>query len=319
MYDPELDSRFSMGDSAAVSDGRWWGGEPIWVTAEKSGLTAATFFWPGTEASIDGVRPTFWKPYSDGVPNDARVDQTLAWLDVPADQRPAFLTLYFSDVDGASHRHGPLSDETGAAIGRVDHQLARLIDGLRSRNIEDLVNLVIVSDHGMSQLSRDRVVFIDDFIDVQEAGILSLGEYVALWPDDALTDEIFDALEGSHEALTVYRKGEIPVRYHLDGHRRTPPIVGVVKKGWSVTTHRWFDQREGAFTGGGHGYDNNVPDMAGIFIAAGPAFQSGVSAGTLDAVDVYNLLAASLHIEPALNDGNSGVAQEILNRKVTQP
>ncbi|MGD8414841.1 MAG: ectonucleotide pyrophosphatase/phosphodiesterase, partial [Candidatus Latescibacterota bacterium] len=66
MYDPELDSRFSMGDSAAVSDGRWWGGEPIWVTAEKSGLTAATFFWPGTEASIDGVRPTFWKPYSDG-------------------------------------------------------------------------------------------------------------------------------------------------------------------------------------------------------------------------------------------------------------
>lgn len=312
MYDPDLDARFSMGDSAAVADGRWWGGEPIWATVERAGLTAATFFWPGSEAEINGIRPTYWKSFDETVSPENRLRQILAWLELPLDRRPSFLTLYFSDVDAAGHRFGPGSAETRAAIERVDAYVDILVDGLEERALERHVNVVVVSDHGMSQLSPDRIVLIDDFVDMERAGALSLGQYVALWPKESDVDATFEALEGVSPALSVFRRGSIPGRLHLDGHPRTPPIIGLVQEGWSVSTRFRIEGRSDAFTGGGHGYDNKVPDMIGIFIAAGPAFRSGVAVRTLDAVDVYNVLAASIGVEPAKNDGNPSVLEGIL-------
>lgn len=50
--------RFSLSDSAANADPRWWGGEPIWATAEKQGKHAAVFFWPGSEAGQGGHAPS---------------------------------------------------------------------------------------------------------------------------------------------------------------------------------------------------------------------------------------------------------------------
>ncbi|MGH7453098.1 MAG: ectonucleotide pyrophosphatase/phosphodiesterase, partial [bacterium] len=79
MYDPEFDAKFSMSNRDAVKDGRWWGGEPVWVTAEKQGQISATLFWPGSEADISGIRPAHWKVYDDDFPNAARVDTVLAW------------------------------------------------------------------------------------------------------------------------------------------------------------------------------------------------------------------------------------------------
>src|SRR5437868_9254287 len=40
MTDPAIAERFTM-SSAAVRDRRWWGGEPIWVTAIRQGRRAA--------------------------------------------------------------------------------------------------------------------------------------------------------------------------------------------------------------------------------------------------------------------------------------
>jgi predicted AlkP superfamily pyrophosphatase or phosphodiesterase len=311
-YDPELDIRFSMGADGAPADGRWWGGEPIWVTVEKAGLIAATHFWPGTEAEIDGVRPTHWKPYDGGVTGPERVRQILEWLDLPEAERPKFLTLYFSDVDGAGHYHGPDSEETIQAVERVDGYLGILLKGLDDRGLRDRVNLVVAADHGMVQLARDRVVYLDDYIEPDRAGILSLGQHVALWPADEDLEQVFQALDGAHPALQVFRRGSMPERLHVDGSPRTPPIVGLVEEGWSVSTRSYVERRENAFTGGGHGYDNMVPNMAGIFVASGPAFKRGALVGTIDAVDVYNLLAEAVGVKPAQNQGSIEVAKQIM-------
>src|SRR5918995_3264069 len=72
--DPVL-GRFALRDTGAVRDPRWWGGEPIWATAVKQGKRAATYFWPGSEAPIGGVRPTYYKRYDARVPNEERVRQ----------------------------------------------------------------------------------------------------------------------------------------------------------------------------------------------------------------------------------------------------
>ncbi len=161
IYDPEFDAIFALSKREEVQNGRWWGGEPIWVTAEKQGQRAAAFFFPGTEAEIAGKRPTFWKEFDDKFPNPERVDQILKWLDLPAAERPTFYTLYFSDVDHAGHDFSPDSPEVGKAINNVDDALGRLIDGLKARRIFGKnVNLIIVSDHGMAVMNPTKAVII---------------------------------------------------------------------------------------------------------------------------------------------------------------
>jgi len=53
--------------------------------------------------------------------------------------------------------------------------------------------------------------------------------------------------------------------------------------------------------------------MAGLFIAAGPAFKRGVTIPRVDAVDVYNMLASSLGLEPAQNSGDASTASKVLS------
>ena len=62
MYDPEWDADYYIGEnSAPVQEGRWYDADPIWVTAEKQGKITGTYFWPGSEAEINGKRPTYRK------------------------------------------------------------------------------------------------------------------------------------------------------------------------------------------------------------------------------------------------------------------
>src|SRR5437868_12939877 len=77
MRDPAWPERFSM-SAETMKDARWWGGEPMWVTAIRQGLRSATMFWPGSEAAIGGVRPTYWKPYNSAFSTNERAAQVLA-------------------------------------------------------------------------------------------------------------------------------------------------------------------------------------------------------------------------------------------------
>ena len=172
-------ARFSLSDRDALADSRWWGGEPIWVTAERQGVPTGTVFWPGSEAEIGGVRPGRWLPYDGEMPYAARVDTALAWLDAP--DPPRLVTLYVEAVDDAGHRYGPDAPEVGAAIARVDSALARLVDGLRQRGRLDQTSLVVVSDHGMTALSPSRVVLLDDALDLAVDDV-DWGEPVGVWP-----------------------------------------------------------------------------------------------------------------------------------------
>ncbi|XP_013788430.1 venom phosphodiesterase 2-like [Limulus polyphemus] len=74
-YDPNLHQLFRLGSSQS-SNPEWWLGEPIWVTAEKQGKKSATFFWPGSDVKIKGVRPTYFRTYN------YLVDEALKRVDV---------------------------------------------------------------------------------------------------------------------------------------------------------------------------------------------------------------------------------------------
>ncbi len=299
MVDAEL-GRFSLGNAAAVTDGRWWDdAEPIWVTAEKAGLVTGTMFWPGSEAEIGGERPTYWTKFDQSLPGDARVDQVLDWMDRPEAERPDFATVYFDIVDTAGHNHGPDGEATTAAVASVDESVARLIAGLEARGLADDTVLVVVSDHGMAATSPERVMYLDDVIDPEALQIIYSGAAVFLNPVPGREAEVETALVKRHANGECWTKATIPARLVLGRHPRVPAIVCAADPGWLFATRARPVTREG----GAHGYDNFAPEMAATFIAHGPGIARGVTVGDLDSVDVQPLLARLLGIQVPAGDG----------------
>src|SRR5690606_34241016 len=165
MWDPKTNTVFGLNRREEVENPRWWGGEPIWNTAQKQGLIAGAFFWPGTETKIGGMQPKYWRPYQDDTPHQERVDAVLGWLDLPVAERPRMMTLYFSDVDSAGHRHGPDAPQTREAVMRVDRSIKRLMDGIAERGLLNNINIILTSDHGMAPYKMRDAIILDELFD----------------------------------------------------------------------------------------------------------------------------------------------------------
>ena len=313
VFDPLFDATFRMSDRDAVQDGRWWSGEPIWVTAEKQGQITAPYFWVGSEAPIRGTRPTYWKPFDHDLPNAERIDQILTWIDLPVDRRPALLTIYFSDLDDAGHDYDPDSAaEVDRALQKVDHDIGRLLEGLDRRGLLDRINLIIVSDHGMTATSPERVIALDDYVDLATANVIDWSPVLALWPGEESVRAVFESLKGAHPNLEIFERRELPTRLHYQDHRRIAPIIGIADEGWSIATRSRLEERPESFSGGTHGYDPALESMGALFIASGPAFRRGLVVPALENVHLYNLMCEVLELRPAPNNGDPAVIAPIL-------
>lgn len=304
---PDIGAKFAMSNHDAVRDPRFWGAEPIWVTAERQGQRTAPFFWPGSEAAIDGVKPTYVMPYDQRLPDKARVAQVLQWLDLPADRRPTFLTMYLSGVDGAGHRYGPDAPETRAAIRHADGIIGLLMKGLAERGIADKVNVIVVADHGMAATSPDRVIRLSEYIRRRWLDVDNLSPALMAWPHAGFEDSVYAGLKNAPH-LTVYRRAELPARFHLEGSPRVPPVIAIADAGWTI---RAGDDAVWS-TNGDHGYDDSLPDMRAIFVAHGPAFRRGVVVPPFRNIHVYSLMAEILRVRPAPNDGSLDSVRALL-------
>jgi len=318
MRDPAIARPFAIGDSLAVRDPRWWGGEPIWVTAERQGRRTAAFFWPGTEAPIGGRHPTWYRRYDPAVPNRTRVDQVLAWLRLPADSAPALVLLYLGDVDQAGHARGPDSPQVDSAVARVDSAIGWLEDGLAAGGLMDSVDLLIVSDHGMAPVDPRHLIFLDQYLDPATVEVTEWAPMLPLRPRDVDVARIYRALAGRNPRLRVYRRGDLPPRFHYDSTARTAPIVALADEGWLITTRA--RARNAPIPGGMHGYDPGLPSMRAIFLARGPSFRRGAVVPPFENVHLYPLLAHLLGIRPAPADGRlDSLPQLLLPRRAAGP
>ncbi|HEX9895879.1 MAG TPA: ectonucleotide pyrophosphatase/phosphodiesterase [Gemmatimonadales bacterium] len=310
MEDERL-GRFTIGDTVAVRESGWWGGEPIWVTAEKQSHRAAAMFWPGSEAVIGGVRPSWFMRYNNALPHDVRVRQVLEWLRLPPDSAPAFITLYFSAVDGAAHSFGVDAPQTDSAIVRVDSAVTALWRGIQQGGLSGRVNLIIVSDHGMVNTSRDRVIILDDWLEAGSYHVVDMNPVALIRPVPGREADVYERLRRAPH-LSVYRKAEIPARWHFRDHPRITPIVAAADEGWSISSREGFERNHNLGTGATHGYDNALESMHATFIAAGPAFATGKVVPRVRNVDLYALMAHVLGLRPATNDGSLDLIRAVL-------
>jgi predicted AlkP superfamily pyrophosphatase or phosphodiesterase len=307
--DAAMPERFTQ-SSETQKDGRWWGGEPVWVTAIRQGRRAATMFWPGSEAAIGGVRPTYWKPYDQKLGTPDRVAQVLTWLALPEEQRPSFVSLYFEEVDSAGHDFSRGSRELAAAVAHLDAALGEIVDGVHRLGLDDRTSIVIVSDHGMTPVSYGRVVYLDAWIDLATVDILESGANLQLNPRDGDVDGLYRRLHGRSPHLSIYKRENVPAPLHFRDNPRIPSIIGIPDDGWTVTSGQRLVESE--LHEGAHGYTPTTPNMGALFIAAGPPLRRGLVVAPFENVHIYDLLCRILQIAPAKNDGQPAVARRFL-------
>jgi predicted AlkP superfamily pyrophosphatase or phosphodiesterase len=313
MWDDAIGERFTMSADTA-KDPRWWGGEPLWATAERQGRPAASMFWPGSDVEIGGRRPSDWRPYDHEFPNEQRVAQVLTWLARPEAERPAFITLYFSDVDSAGHTFGPDHAETLAAAASLDVHLGDLIRGIDRLGLTSRTNVIVVSDHGMSQQAVDRKIFLDDYVDLATVRVVDWSPVLHIAPLDGDVEALYRKLHGRHPALAVYRRGDLPARLRFSGHPRIQPIIALADDGWAIMTRERFNQNpaDPRLSGGDHGYEGRHRSMHGLFVAAGPAFREGARVPAFESVHLYELMCSLIGVAPARNDGDPSITRRFL-------
>lgn len=297
---------FSMSNHEAVGDARWWDqAKPIWVSAEQQGVHAGVLFWPGSEAQIDGVRPSYWKVYDEKLAYDARVDMVLSWIDAKAPPL-GLATLYFDATDAEGHHYGPDSAEVRAAAAREDAAIARLVAGLKARGLYATTNIVVVADHGMAPQPLSGLVDVATLVDPAKVKFVSTGSVVGVRALPGFEAEVAATMLKAHPHLTCWTKDKIPARYGYGTNPRVPPIVCLADRGWYFATASAIEKRwkEHPRDGGAHGYDPFDPTMRAVFVAHGPAFRRGVVLPVFDNVDVYPLLTRLIGVKGDKGDGS---------------
>ncbi len=290
---------YRMSDSNAIRDGKWYLGEAFWETAERNGIKTASYFWPGSELKLTYRQPSYFMPYDHWKPYKAKVDGVVKWLELPQDKRPHFITLYFHDTDTYAHDYGTTSPETNKAIEHLDSVAAYIFDQLKSINMIDSVNVIFLSDHGMTDISKDRIINVEKLIDGYNCSFNDDGPFMQINPPADKRLEVFNILKKNENHYKVYLKENMPDYFHFNQHPFISSILLVADMGWSLTTNRRSDWLLTAK--GNHGYDNNHIDMHGIFLATGPGFKHEYRTGTLWNIDIYPLLCKLFDIYPRSN------------------
>jgi predicted AlkP superfamily pyrophosphatase or phosphodiesterase len=247
----------------------------MWETAGRAGLITANLMWPGPPQTLSGASPTYFVPFANKVSLDIKLSQILEWIDLPLSERPQLILAYEPSLDQAGHATGPYSQRVNETLKYVDAFARDLHSSLVTRNLTDIVDVVFVSDHGMTDTGHPELLYIDDILG--EEGWEAV-EHEDGWPSMGLhfnpsanTSYYLDVLQtaAAHnsEKFNVYTPETMPERYHFAHNDRIAPIYLVPNLGYVLTTRKEGDV---GLSKGNHGYDNNEPSMRAVFVAHGP-------------------------------------------------
>ena len=296
---------YNIRDSVEVRDSRWYKGEAFWETGRRQGIITASYFWPGSDIDLEYRRPNYFYHYEHKKPYKDRVNGVLDWLQQPFDKKPHFITMYFDLTDGVGHSNDANSPEMNLAISSLDSTLGLLLSGLENIQMRDSVNIILVSDHGMTEVSTKKTINVEEMLEGYQFASSNSGPAMMIQPNEDELEQVYLILKENANHYKVYKKEEIPGFYHLSQSPMISDILLVADLGWSVIVTKNLDWMKPDRYKGNHGYDNHQLDMHGIFIAAGPRFKNNYKTGTINCLDVYPLLCKIFNVIPNGNiDGH---------------
>ncbi|WP_321517537.1 ectonucleotide pyrophosphatase/phosphodiesterase [uncultured Bacteroides sp.] len=297
---------YSMGDSATRNNPAYYLGEPIWITAQKQGVKTGNVYWVGSDIAIKNTYPTYYKNYDKKpmIPFAARVDTVISWLNKKKEDRPRLIMLYFSEPDGKGHYFGPKSREVGNEVHYLDSLMGDLMHKIKELPIASKVNVIITSDHGMADISLERVVRVSDYITSRWVEKIDGSNPTSIFTRQGCQDSVLFALNNV-DHIKVYKKENIPTSLHYGTSDRIGDVVVCPDCGWQFSDHP-------SKLMGAHGYDPACPEMQVIFYAYGPDFKKSYKSKGFVNVDIYPLLAYLLGVNPEKTDGDFNRIKDIL-------
>ncbi len=278
------------------TEGNWWVGRAFWEIAENNGITTGTYFWPGSRLADTLRQPTYSKEYYHEKPYEERIDSLLKWLQYPKEKRPNFLSIYFDETDTQGHKHGPNSKGINVSIQRCDSLVKYLRNGLRDIGLLDSVNIILTADHGMTEISKDRAVNIEQMLTGLEYKATDGDPFMMIQPSENDREKIKNILEANQQHYRFYKREDVPDHYHFSNNGLIYDFVLIADLGWMLVDNDDMERWDKYASLGTHGFDNNELDMHGIFIASGPAFKKNYKTGTVWNVDIYPLLCEIFNI-----------------------
>ncbi len=319
-YDRKRDVVYGMRKQNLVVDPYFYGGVPIWELAKRNKIKSASYFWVGSEMNDEARRPDYYFPFDDTGDPQLRINQVIDWLKMPEAERPHLITLYFSSPDHEGHSFGPHAEQTEQAVLKADTLLANLMKGIESAKLP--VNVILVSDHGMYELTveEETYIFIDELVNSQEASIRVVTSgtqshvYIA---DLKKRDSVYLALKKNEKNYTVLRKEDFPDRWQYKKDRVGDLLV-VATPGHYIregTRERFRKVAKVGSKMGVHGYDPVVTtDMQGIFYAQGPNIKTGITMAPFQNIHVYPLVAKILGLPLPKIDGKPDVLDKLYRK-----
>ncbi|XP_075904168.1 glycerophosphocholine cholinephosphodiesterase ENPP6 [Nelusetta ayraudi] len=322
MWDQTSNKEFLIGTNPDSELPLWWdGSEPLWITLQKLGQKVFMYFWPGCEVEILGVRPSFCEKYFYNPSERNLTDAVINALQVLRSRQASMAAIYYEKIDVEGHHFGPDSHQVKTAVRQLDLVMQELHRRVREMEMEDKLNIMLFSDHGMTKIQwMEKVIELDKYISMSTiAKMMDRGPVVSLWPKENKYNEVYASLSQVPN-MRVYAKDQIPERFHFKGGRFVAPLTLVADPGWFITENKttlpyWKNEsgEQTAWQNGWHGYDNEFLDMRGFFLATGPEFKQNVQAAPIRAVDVYNLMCWTLGVQPLPNNGSWSRVEYLLN------
>ena len=312
-YDSTRKVIYTMSDKVKVADPYYYGGVPLWELAKRNGVKSASFFWVGSELTDESRRPDYYFPFDDKVDPNKRVDQVIAWLKLPAAERPHLITLYFSFPDHEGHNFGPDAEQTKQAVLRADSLLGNLMQEFEATKLP--VNVILVSDHGMKEITvkEETYIFIDELIDRKNRAVIIAngGTQTHLYIQDKhKQDSVYAVLKKNEKNYTVMRKSEFPKRWQYNNYR-VGDLMVMADPGYYIregSRERFLKSAKIGSKEGVHGYDPaDVLEVRGIFYAQGPNIKSGLTLKPFQNIHVYPLVAKILGLPLPKIDGKEEV------------
>ena len=300
-YDLFSGEKYKVGDEQSIRNAQWYLGEAFWETAERQGITTASYFWPGSELTLEYRRPTYFEFFDHDRPYGERIAGVIKWLQLPEEKRPHFITMYFEATDSKGHKHGPDSPENNLAIQELDETLGLLLLELKQLEFSDTINIIAVSDHGMTNVDTKRMINIEKILKGMDNKIQGYGPVMMVDCPEQDKHAIYERLRELEDHFKVYLKENMPDYYHFKNHPFISPIILIAEMGWTLVDNLQKIALTLYSSGGNHGYDNHHLDMHGIFYAIGQAFKKGYRTGTIWNIDIYPLLCQIFGIIPRQN------------------
>nr|XP_023670437.1 ectonucleotide pyrophosphatase/phosphodiesterase family member 6-like isoform X1 [Paramormyrops kingsleyae] len=325
MWDQTSLKEFNIGTNPDSRLPTWWeGSEPLWVTMQKLKKDVYMYYWPGCDVTILGVRPAYCKQPESDKPEKRLTDAIEHALNALNRGQIAMATVYYENIDVEGHHHGPQSSQVKTAILNLDIALQTLNRKIEEKNLQEDLNVIMFSDHGMTDIQwMEKVIELQLYINMSDIiKMMDRGPVVSLWPKPAKFESVYRNLSIARN-MKVYKKPEIPQRFHYKGGKFVAALTLVADPGWFITESiaklpYWQNGTGNGWQRGWHGYDNEFVDMRGFFLARGPDFRKNYKAAPIRTVDVYNLMCSVLGIQPLPNNGSWSRVEYMLSGAATQ-